>query len=240
MDRPWRYYAKWNVRQKKTNTVCLTYLLLFSRPVVSVSLQPHGLQRARPLCLLPSPKVGPSSCPLRWWCHPVILWCPLLPLPSIFPSIRVFSNESSDSSELVCIRWPKFWSFSSSVSPCDEYSGLISLQIDWFDLLAVQGTLRRPPAPHFEGIDSMVFCLLYGPPLTTVHDHWEDDSLDCMDLFWPSNVSAFQHNKFVIAFLPSSYHLPIFWLQLPSTVILEPRKRKSVTISTFPLLFAMK
>ena len=134
----------------------------------------------------------------------------------------------------------KLWSFSSSVSPLDEYSGLISLQIDWFDLLAVQGTLRSPPAPHFEGIDSLAFCLLYGPPLTMVYDHWEDDSFDYMDLCWPSNDSAFQHTKFVIAFLPSSYHLPISWLQLPSAVILEPPKRKSVTISTFPLLFAMK
>ena len=170
----------------------------------------------------------------------LILWCPLLPLPSIFPSIRVFSNESSDSSELVCIRWPKFWSFSSSISPSNEYSGLISLQIDWFDVLAVQGTLRSLPAPHFEGIDSLAFCLLYGPPLTTEHDHWEDDSLDYMDLCWQSNVSAFQHTKFILAFLPSSYHLPISWLQLPSAVILESPKRKSVTVLHFLLLFAMK
>ena len=87
-------------------------------------------------CPSPSPKVYPSSCPLCQWCHPanVILWCPLLFLPSIFPSNRGFSNESA-----VCFRWPKYWT--CSVSP-SKYSGLISLKIDWFDLLAVQGTFR--------------------------------------------------------------------------------------------------
>ena len=100
--------------------------------------------------------------------------------------------------------------------------------IDWFDLLAVQGAPRSPPASHFEGINSLAFCLLYVPALTTVHDHWEDYSLVYMDLFQQSNVSVLQHRKFVITFLPS---LPISWLQ-PYAVILEP-KRKSITISTF-------
>ena len=83
--------------------------------------------------------VCPSSCPLNQWCHPTISssFAPLLLLPSIFPSIRVFSNKSA-----LCIRWPKYWSFTFNISPSSEYSGLISFRIDWFDLLAFQGTLK--------------------------------------------------------------------------------------------------
>ena len=113
-------------------------LFLFSRSVVSNSLQPHGLQHTRLPCPSPSPGICSNSCPLSQWCHSnhLILCHPLL-LPSIFPSIRAFSNESA-----LCIRWPKYWSFSFSISPSNEYSGLISFWINWLDLLAVQGTLK--------------------------------------------------------------------------------------------------
>ena len=104
----------------------------------------------------------------------LILWPPLLLLPLVFPSIRDFSSESS-----VHIRWPKYWSFSISVSPSSEFSGLISFRIDWFDSPAVQGTFQESSlVPQFEGINSLVFCLLYGPALTTIPDNWEDHSLD--------------------------------------------------------------
>ena len=93
----------------------------------------------------------------------LILCCPLVLLPSIFPSIRVFSNESG-----LLIRWTKYWSF--SISPSIEYSGLISFRIDWFDLLAVQGTLESFLAPQFESSFSVV-SLLYGPPLTSIHEY---------------------------------------------------------------------
>ena len=98
-------------------------------------------------------------------CHPLLL-------PPIFPSIRVLSNESA-----LYIRWPKFWSF--SFSPSDDYSGLISFRIDWFDLLAFQGTLKNLlQAPQFESINPLVLGLLYGPTLTSIHDHRKNHGLD--------------------------------------------------------------
>ena len=111
------------------DTKTAAFLLLFSHSVVSDSLQPHGLQHARIFC--PSPSLGAcsNSCPLSQICHPTIsiLCCPL--------SLRVYSDEST-----VRIRWPKYWSF--SISPSSVYSGLVSFRIEWFDLLAVQGTLE--------------------------------------------------------------------------------------------------
>ena len=97
----------------------------------------------------------------------LILCHPLLLLPSIFPSIRVFSNESA-----VYIRWPKYWSF--SIRPSSEYSVLISFRMDWLDLLAVQGSLKieSSPTPQFKTINSLAFSLLYGPTLTCTYDYW--------------------------------------------------------------------
>ena len=112
----------------------------FSHSVVSNSLRSYGLQHARLPCPTSTPGACSGSCLLSQGCHPTnrfILSHPLLLLPSIFPSIRVFSNES-----VLRIRRPKYWSFSFNISPSNEYSGLISLRIDWFDLLAVQETLK--------------------------------------------------------------------------------------------------
>ena len=103
----------------------------------------------------------------------LILCHPLLLLPSIFPSIRVFSNESA-----LHIRWPKDWSFSFSISPSNEYSGLISFRMDWLDLLAVQGTLKSSPTPQFKSISSSVLSFLHSPTLKSIHDYWKNHSLD--------------------------------------------------------------
>ena len=100
-----------------------------------------------------------------------ILCCPLLLPPSIFLSIRVFSNDS-----LIHIRWPKYWSFSFSISPSNEYSGLISFRMDWIDLLAVQGTLKSLLQHH--SINSLALSFLYSPTLTSIHDHWKYHSFD--------------------------------------------------------------
>ena len=106
----------------------------------------------------------------------LILWLPLLLLPSLIPSIRIFSNESA-----VCIRWPKHWSFSFWISPSNEYSGLISFKIDWSPCCP-RDFQESSPEPQFQGMNSLAFCLLYGPAFTIVHDHWEGHSQDYTDL----------------------------------------------------------
>ena len=117
--------------------------LQFSRSVVFNSLRPHGLQHARPPCLSSTPGVYPnSSIESVMPSNHLILCVPLLLPPSIFPSTRIFSNESA-----LCIRWPKYWSFSFNISPSNVYSGLISLRNDWFDF-AVQGTLKSLLQQH--------------------------------------------------------------------------------------------
>ena len=118
----------------------------------------------------------------------LILCHSLLLLLSIFPSIRVFSNDSA-----LCIRWPKYWSFSFSISPSNEYSGLISFRIDWFDLLAVHGTVKSLlQQSQFKSISSSVLSLLYGPIVTSIHDYWKNQSFDYMDLCLQSDVFPFK------------------------------------------------
>ena len=103
----------------------------------------------------------------------LILCHPLLLLPSIFPSIRVFSNES-----VLQIRWPKYWSFSFSISLSGEYSGLISFRIDWFDLPAIQGTLNSSLTLQFKSINSLALNFLSSPTLTSIHNHWKNQNFD--------------------------------------------------------------
>ena len=116
----------------------------------------------------------------------LILCLPLLLLPSIFPSIKVFSNELA-----LCIRWPKYWSFSFSISPSNEYSGLISFRIDWFDLLTVQGTLKTLLQHHSSKVNSLVLSLFHCPAFTSIHDYWKNHSFHYTDLCWQSDISAF-------------------------------------------------
>ena len=117
----------------------------------------------------------------------LILCCPLLLAPSIFPRIRLFSNES-----VLCIRWSKYWSFRFSISPFNEDSGLISFRIDRLDLLSVQRILKSLLEHHSSKV-SILWCsrLLYSPTLTSIHDDWKNHSFEETDLCWQSNVSAF-------------------------------------------------
>ena len=104
--------------------------------------------------------------------HPT-LCCPLLLPPSIIPTIRVFSNES-----VLHIRWPKYWSFSFSISASNEYSGMISFRMDWLDLLGVQRTLESSPTPQLKSINSLALTFLHSPTLTSIHDYYKNHSLD--------------------------------------------------------------
>ena len=140
---------------------------------------------------------------------------PLLLLPSVFPSIRVFSSEAA-----LHIKWPKYWCSSFNISPSNEHSGLISFGMDWLDLLVVQGTLKNL-LQHHSSKASILWC-----PWTFIDK--------VMSLLF--NILS----KLVITFLPGSKHFLISWLQSPSAVILEPAKIKSALFSLYPHLFPMK
>ena len=168
-------------------------------------------------------------------CNHLIL-CHSLLLPSIFPSIRIFSNES-----VLCIMWPKFWSFSFSISLSNEYSGLISLRINWLDLLAVQGTLKSLLQHHSSKASNLgcssFFVVLLSHPYTTTGKNIALTKRTFVD-----KVRSLLFNmlsRLVKAFLPRSKSLLISWLQSPSSVILEPKKIKSLPISIVSHLFAM-
>ena len=143
------------------------------------------IQLARLPCPSLFPRVCSNSCPLMSSNH-LILCCPLLFLLSIFPSIKVFSNEPS-----LCIRWPKYCSFSFSISPSNEYSGLISFRIDCYDLFADQrDSQESSPAPPFKSMNSSALSLLYGQTLTSVHDYWKNHSFDYKDRCRQSDPSV--------------------------------------------------
>ena len=159
-------------------------------------------------------------------CHPLLL------LPSIFPSIRVFSNESA-----LHIRWPKYWNFSFSISLYNEYSGLISFRIDWLDLLAVEGTLKSILQPHSSKAsipqDSAFFIVQLSHPYMTT-----GKIIALTRWTFVGKVMSLPFNmlsRLAIAFLPKSKHLLISWLQSPSAVILEPPKIVCHCFHFFPI-----
>ena len=158
----------------------------------------------------------------------LILCCPLLLLPSIFPSIRGFSNES-----VLHIRWPSQWIFSFSISPSNEYSGLIFFRIDWFDLLALQRTLESL-LQHHSSKASVLRCSAFFIVLLS-HPYMTTGKTIALTIgTFVGKVMSLLFNtlsRFVIAFLPRSKHYLILWLQSPSTMILEPKKIKSLTVS---------
>ena len=162
----------------------------------------------------------------------LILCCPLLLLPSVFPSIRVFSKES-----VLCIRWSKYWSFSFSISPFNEYSGLIFFRIDWFDLLAVQGTLKNLLQYHSSKASilrcSAFFIVQFPHPYMTT-----GKTIALTRWTFVGKVMSLLFNmlsRLVIAFLPRSKHLLISWLRSPSAVILEPQNKVSHCFHCFPI-----
>ena len=205
---------------------------------MSDSLRSRGLQHAG----LPRPSLSPRFCwnlwPLSQWCYPTIS-SSVVPFPSCpdsFPSL-VFSSELAPH-----IRWPKDWSFSFSISPSNEYSGLISFRVDWFALLTVQRTLKSFLQPHSSKASilqyfSFFMVQLLHPCMTT------GNTIALTIQTFVGKVMSLLFNtlsRFVIAFLPRNKRLFIPWLQSLFTMILEPKKIKFVTFPFFPHLFAMK
>ena len=199
-----------------------------SPSLMSESLWPHELQHTRLPCPSPTRTAYSNSCASSQWCHPTICY-PFLFLPSIFPRIRTFPNES-----FLPIRWPKYWNFSFSISPSNEYSGLISFRFDWFDLLAVQGTLKSLLQHHSSKASLLWHSGFFMVQLSHPYDYWKTIALTRWTFV--GKVMSLLFNilsSFVIAFLSRSKRLLISWLQSTSAVILEPPKMKSVTVSIF-------
>ena len=146
----------------------------FSCSFVSNSLQPQGPQHARPPCPSSTPRVYSNSCPLSWWWHPTIS-ASVTPFSSCLQSF--LASRSFQMSQFFA-SWPKYWSFSFSISPSKEYSGLISFRMDWLDLLEVQGTLKSSPTPQFRSISSLALSFLYSQTLISIHDYWKNHSFD--------------------------------------------------------------
>ena len=162
----------YNIKRIINTAICYIWSVQFSCSVVSDSLM-HELQHARLSCPSLSPGVCSNPCPLSRWNYPTI---------SASAAPFSFCLQSFLASGYFPMSWLKYWSWSFSISPSNEYSGLISFMIDRFDLLAVQGTLESSPELQLKSIYSSALSLLYGPALTSVHDYWTDHSLDYMDL----------------------------------------------------------
>ena len=193
------------------------------------SLQPHEPHHARPPYPSPTAGVYPNPCQLVMSYNHFILCHPLLLLPSIFPSLRVFSNESA-----LHIRWLTYWSFSFNISPSNEHPGLISFRMDWLDLLAVQGTLKSLIQHHSLKASilqcSAFFIVQLSHPYMTT-----GKTIALIRWTFVGKVMSLLFNilsRLVITFLPRNKCILISWLQSPSEVILEPRKIKSATVST--------
>ena len=198
---------------------------------MSNSLKPHGLQHARLPCLSPTPGACSNSCPLSQWWHPNIS-SSVIPLSSCLQSFP--ASGSFQMSQFFAKNWPKYWSFSFSIGPSNEHSGLIFFRIDWFDFPVVQGTLKSLLQDH----SSKASILRHSAFFMVQLSHPYMTTGKTLTLTWWTFVGKVMSllfnmlSRLVIAFLPRSKHLSILWLQWPPEVILEPPpKIKSVAVS---------
>ena len=207
------------------SSVLACFSVQFSRSVVSDSLQPHEPQDARPPCPITNswspPK--PMSIELVMPSNRLILCHPLLLLSSIFPSVRVFSNESA-----LCIRWPKYWGFNINISPSNEHLGLMSFRMAWLHLLVVQGTLKSLLQHHNSKISilrcSAFFIVQLSHPYMTTGKTIALTRWTFVDKLMSLLFNML--SRLAITCISRSKRLLISWLQSPSAVILEPQKNK--------------
>ena len=194
------------------------------------TLWTHGLQQVRLPWPSPTSRAYSNSCPSGWWCHPTIS-SSVIPFSSCLQS---FLASGSFPMSQIAIRWPKYWSFSFSISPSNEHPGLTPCRMDWLDLLAVQGTLKSL-LQHYSLKASILQCLAFfmvqlSHSYTTI-----GKTITLTRWIFVGKFMSLLFNmvsRLVIVFLPRSKHLLISWLQSSSAVILEPLKIKSLTIST--------
>ena len=215
----WHLVIKWQTYSK----LIFPHPLLFSCSVVSDSATPWtaACQASQPIANSWSLLKLMSIEPGRPSSH-LLLCCPLT-LPSIFPSIKVFSSKS-----VLCIRLTKYWNFSFNISPSNEYSGLISFRMDWLDLLAVQGTHKSLLQHHSSKASILWPSAFLIVQLTSIHDYWKKTTIVLTRRTFVGKVMSLLFNmlsRLVITFLPRSKRLLISWLQSPSAVILEPKKK---------------
>ena len=216
---------------REDNTPQVSVFSSLGTMLLCLTLWPHRLQHARLSCPSPAPGACSNSLPLSWWCHPTISssvisfssYLQSFPASGSFPKSQFFefSNES-----VLCIRWPKYWSLSFSISPSNEYSGLIPFTIDWFDLLEVQGTLKSLLEHHSSKViilwHSGFFTVQLSCPYMTT-----GKTIALNIQTFVGKIMSLLFNtlpRLVIAFLPRNKCLLISWLQSPPEVILEPRK----------------
>ena len=195
-------------------------LLLFTHSGMSDSLWIHRLQHARRPCPSLSPRACSNSCPLNQWCHPTIA-------SSVIPFFSCLNLSQHQSLFWVTlhIRWPKYWSFSFSVSPSSEHPWLISFRIDWFDLFEVQGTLKSFLQHHSTKASILKHSAFFMVQLS--HPFRKTIALTRWTFVGKALSLLFNTlSRYVVVFLPWSKHLVILWLQSPSEVILEPQENK--------------
>ena len=213
-EKPWLDFLNLTLPVQFSSAQLLSRVQLFATPWTAARQASLSITNSR------SP---PKPMPIEWVMpsNHLNLCRPLLLLPSIFPSIRVFSNESA-----VCIRWPKYWSFSFKISPTNEHPGLISFRMDWLDLLAVQGTLKSLLQHHSSKVSILLCSAFFIVQLT--HPYMTTGKTIALTRWtFVSKVMSLLFNmlsRSVITFLPRSKCLLISWLQSPSAVILEPPK----------------
>ena len=218
------------IREWLSSVQSLSHVRLFATPWTAAPQAHLSITNSQSLPKFMSIKsVMPSN-------H-LIFCCPFLLLPSIFPTIRVFSNESA-----FHIRWPKYWSFSFSISPSYEHQGLVSFRMDWLDLLAVQGTLKSLLQHHTSKASILPCSAFFIVQLSHLYMTTGKTIVLTRRTFVGKVMSLLFNmmSRLVITFLPRSKHLLISWFQSLSAVILEPPQNSQQLFPLFPHLFAMK